>query len=205
MSGTSAVMRWRFLDTLQIVFADAEPFPFTSLNASAPAAATGEPNKAVIFRTLFDDYWPRVRRHLACFLDNEDEIDEITAEVFVVAWRKLQPDKPMGLRWFIRTADNKLRDVDRRAHSRSRAMEALGRGLLNFEDRLHPLEALALQQAMKTLNARERQIVILTYWDELSAGEVADILRSSTAAVWTTLTRARAKLRAELEPKDGQP
>lgn len=74
--------------------------------------------------------------------------------------------------------------------------------LVAATDTIHPLDALALQQAMKSLNARERQVVVLTYWDELSAGEIADVLRSSQAAVWTTLTRARAKLRAQLEPRE---
>lgn len=199
MSEAAAVMRWGFGGGLRVVLAVAEEFPFppTGIAAGVPA-----PNKAMVFRSLFNEYWPKVHRHLECYLDNRDEVNEIAAEVFVIAWEKLEAAKPMGLRWFIRTADNKLRDVDRKAHSRARAMEALTRGLRSATDTIHPLDALALQQAMKSLNARERQVVVLTYWDELSAGEIADILRSSQAAVWTTLTRARAKLRAQLEPRE---
>ena len=151
-----------------------------------------------------DEYWPLVRHHLSCFLENQEEVDEITAEVFVVAWRKLRPDRPMGLRWFVRTADNKLRDVDRSARSRGRALDALSRGLQNATETIHPLDALALRQAMKILNARERQVVVLTYWDDLNAGEVAEVLHCSPAAVWTTLTRARTKLRTQLEPKESE-
>lgn len=190
-----------FTENLLAVFAAAEQSPLISARRAAEESA---PNKAAVFRTLFDEYWPKVHRHLECYLDNGEEVNEIAAEVFVVAWKKLEADKPMSLRWFIRTADNKLRDVDRKAHSRGRAMEALTRGLRNAADTIHPLDALALRQAMKTLNARERQVVVLTYWDELSAGEIADVLRSSQPAVWTTLTRARAKLRAQLESREGR-
>ena len=193
------MVRVGVFDSIRIAVADAGNFPTSRTGGSARSA---EPHKAVVFRELFDEYWPLVRHHLSCFLENQEEVDEITAEVFVVAWRKLRPEKPMGVRWFIRTADNKLRDVDRSARSRGRALDALSRGLQNAADRIHPLDALALRQAMKILNARERQVVVLTYWDELTAGEVADVLRCSPAAVWTTLTRARTKLRTQLEAKE---
>lgn len=176
--------------------------PDLELPAPVRGAPThGSPTKEVLYRTLFDEYWPRVRRHVACFVDNAEEVDEIAAEVFVVAWRKLNPAKPLGLRWFLRVADNKLRDVMRRGQSRTRAIEAMTRGMQASEE-LHPLEALALRQALQSLNARERQVVVLTYWDGLSAGEVSDVLRCSQASVWTTLTRARQKLRGQLEAKE---
>lgn len=159
----------------------------------------GAGSKAVVYRQLFDEYWPRVHRHLECFVDDPAEVEELTAEVLLIAWRKLDPAHPMGLRWFLRTADNKLRDRSRSARSRDSAVEALTRGLSSPTEPLDPMEVLALRRALTALSARERQVVVLTYWDELSAGEVAETLRTSQGAVWTTLTRARAKLRAELD------
>ena len=189
------------VENLRIAYAGSD-LPDLELPAPVRGASTsGSPSKEVLYRTLFDEYWSRVRRHVACFVDNADEVDEIAAEVFVVAWRKLNPAKPMGLRWFLRVADNKLRDVMRRGQSRTRAIEAMTRGMQASEE-LHPLEALALRQALQSLNARERQVVVLTYWDGLSAGEVSEVLRCSQAAVWTTLTRARQKLRGQLEAKE---
>lgn len=189
------------VENLRIAYAGSD-LPDLELPAQVRGDSTsGSPSKEVLYRTLFDEYWSRVRRHVACFVDNADEVDEIAAEVFVVAWRKLNPSKPMELRWFLRVADNKLRDVMRRGQSRTRAIEAMTRGMQASEE-LHPLEALALRQALQSLNARERQVVVLTYWDGLSAGEVSEVLRCSQAAVWTTLTRARQKLRGQLEAKE---
>lgn len=170
-----------------------------SPGGASTTAVPPERNRAVAFRILFDEHLPRVRRHLACFVDDPDEVDEIAADVFVIAWRKFRPHSPMGLTWLLRTADNKLRDAARRDRSRERAILALTRGMREGSSELHPLEALALREAMTALTARERQVVVLTYWDELSAGETAAVLRCSPAAVWTTLTRARAKLRQRLE------
>lgn len=197
--------------TLRIAFARVSPSSDTSTGArqfsrrhhksatSRAASPLGTERKEVVFRRLFDDYWPRVHRHLDCYIDDSDEVDEITAEIFTVAWRKLDAAHPMPLTWFLRAANNKLRDRSRRVRSRDRALEALVRGLESPSEKLDPLEVLALRTALIALSARERQIVVLTYWDDLSAGEVAEVLRTSQSAVWTTLTRARAKLRAQLE------
>ncbi|WP_141873655.1 RNA polymerase sigma factor [Microbacterium saperdae] len=197
--------------TLRIAFAGASPSADRSTGArrlsrrrhksesTRAAHPQGTELKDVVFRRLFDDYWPRVHRHLECYIDDDDEVDEITAEIFTVAWRKLDADRPMPLTWFLRAANNKLRDRSRRDRSRDRALEALVRGLESPSEELDPMEVLALRTALTTLSARERQIVVLTYWDDLSAGEVAEVLRTSQSAVWTMLTRARTKLRAQLE------
>jgi len=168
-------------------------------NAAAAASGHGGDHKDVVFRRLFDEHWSRVRHHLECFVDNQAEVDELTAEVFVVAWRKLDPSNPMPVTWFLRTADNKIRDRARRTRSKERAWEALVRGVEAPGPGLDLLEALAVRTAIAELSARERQVVVLTYWDDLSAREVAEVLRTSEGAVWTTLTRARTKLREKLE------
>ncbi|MFK4760669.1 RNA polymerase sigma factor [Microbacterium sp. ZW T5_45] len=187
----------------------AVPTPEPDLESATAGAPTGAPvspahvdSKDVAYRRLFDEHWPRVHRHIECFLDDREDVEELTAEVFVAAWRKLDPRNPMPLTWFLRTANNKLRDSIRRTRSRERVIDALTRGLRPEHATLDPAERLAVRSALTSLSARERQVVVLTYWDGLSAGEVADVLRTSQAAVWTTLTRARNKLRIELEGGD---
>lgn len=178
------------------------PVPFGRRRVRVATDASpfhGSDVRSTVYRRLFEEHWARVRHHVDCFVDDSSEVDEITAEVFAVAWRKLDPARPFAASWFLRTANNKLRDRTRSARSRERAMSALERRLENSSDPLDPLERIALRAAVRSLNARERQVVVLTYWDGLSAGEVAEVLHSSPAAVWTTLTRARAKLRRELD------
>lgn len=175
--------------------------PESWASAGSGARSNDPPSKAVVFRTLFDEYFPKVRSHVASFIEDEEEVNEITAEVFVAAWRKLHPAKPMGASWFLRVASNKVRDANRRSRSKARALAAVTRGAESGHEGLDPLDLLAVKEALETLNARERQVIILTYWDGLTAGEVADVLRASTASVWATLTRARKKLRAQLNSK----
>ena len=73
-----------------------------------------------------------------------------------------------------------------------RRMEEAPPGL-GVEDRLELVDALG------RLSAREREALRLTYWDGLSAAEVGEVLGSSASAIWTLLTRARAKLQDSLE------
>lgn len=175
-----------------------KPQTTTLAQAAQASQRPASPSKDAVFRQLFDAQWARVRHHLDCYIEDVSEVDELTAEVFVVAWRKLDPSRPLAPAWFLRTADNKLRDRTRSARSRDRAVEALTRGLQTPDSALDPMEVMALRAAVRSLNARERQVVVLTYWDGLHAGEIADVLRTTQGAVWTTLTRARDKLRREL-------
>lgn len=109
----------------------------------------------------------------------------------------------MGLTWLLRTADNKVRDRDRRLRTRDRALEALSRNASERPFALDALDRFEVREALSALTDRERRVVVLTYWDELSAGEIAEVLRCSQGSVWTALSRARTKLRSRLGLSDG--
>lgn len=38
------------------------------------------------FAVVFDAHWGAVRHHIECFVDDSDEVDEVVADVFGVAW-----------------------------------------------------------------------------------------------------------------------
>lgn len=156
-----------------------------------------------MFAALFEENWGRVRHHIECFVEVDAEVDELVAEVFRVAWEKLKPYSPMGLTWLLRTADNKLQDRERRSRSRERALEALTREASARPFALDASDRFEVREALTALSERERRVVVLTYWDELSAGEIAEVLRCSQGAVWTALSRSRTKLRARLGLADG--
>lgn len=163
----------------------------------------GEADRRRVFEELYDSHWGRVRHHVECFVDDDAEVDELVADVFRVAWEKLRPETPMGLPWLLRTADNKMRDRERRSRSRDRALEALTRDAAAQKLALDALDKLEVREALLSLSDRERRVVVLTYWDELSAGEIAEVLRCSQGSVWTALSRARVKLRSKLGLPDG--
>ena len=56
-------------------------------------------------------------------------------------------------------------------------------------------------RALARLTARQRQVIVLRYWSELSEQEIADTLRISTGTVKSTAHRALALLRGYLGEK----
>jgi RNA polymerase sigma factor (sigma-70 family) len=53
--------------------------------------------------------------------------------------------------------------------------------------------------ALRTLTVRQRQVLVLRYWSELSEQEIADTLRISRGTVKSTASRAIGLLRRKLE------
>ncbi|MCK2037012.1 sigma-70 family RNA polymerase sigma factor [Microbacterium sp. SSW1-49] len=158
----------------------------------------GRSPREAVFKEIYDTLWAPLQRHVECVVDDDSAVAEIVSDVFLLAWRKLDTAKPLGLIWLIRAADNKIKDRERRSRARARAMDTVHTVYAAPSDD-DMLDTLAVRHAVEVaLTQRERRIVKLAYWDQLSAGEIAELLRCSQASVWKTLSRARKKLEVEL-------
>lgn len=150
------------------------------------------------FRELFADHWSAVYGYARRRLQDAGEAEEIAADVFRIAWEKQDPTDPFGRPWLFRTAMNRLRDHYRRQSRRSKAEQALKRRIEEAPERADHDDLLALRAAMKFLSEREREAVLLTYWEGLSAAEIGVVLGCAEGTVWTLMTRAREKLRVAM-------
>jgi RNA polymerase sigma-70 factor (ECF subfamily) len=150
------------------------------------------------FVALFDAHWDEVVAFLRRRVRDPQEAEELASDVFRVAWEKQDPDAPFQRAWLYSVALNKLRNHYRHHDRRGSAEAALVRRAEESPDGLHIDERLALEQAMASLPAREREALRLTYWEGLAASEVAAVLDLRVGTVWTLLTRARNKLKAAL-------
>ena len=56
-------------------------------------------------------------------------------------------------------------------------------------------------QALYTLDAKHREIIILRYFEEREYSEISDILQIPVSSVGTLLARAKKKLRASYPDK----
>lgn len=147
------------------------------------------------FVALFREHHNAVRRFIERRVSDRESAADLTMDCFEIAWRKRDPRDPFGLPWLYRTARNLIANEYRR-RDREAALWS------HIEDNVRFLSresgsALTerLIEAIRALPEREREILWLTYWEELSAAEVAVVIGMNTGAVWTRLNRVRARLR----------
>lgn len=154
---------------------------------------------AEVFRGVFDDCFEVMRRYVArrC---RPDQVDDVVAEVFTIAWRRRELLPDPALPWLLVTA--------RRVLANSYRAEAR-RGLLAARLQLVQLPAVPasipeqcldaeLALALAKLQARDREVLLLSVWDGLSGAEIAEVTGLSVNAVHLRLSRARRRLAALL-------
>ncbi len=119
--------------------------------------------------------------------------EELTAEVFRIAWeRVLAGGGDVTSGWLFVTARNLLGN-----HYRAMArLTELHRRISDELDRPSVSdEGSAVLDTLDRLPVRHREVLLLSYWDGLSAAETGEVLGCSGAAVWVRLHRARKAFR----------
>jgi RNA polymerase sigma-70 factor (ECF subfamily) len=155
------------------------------------------------FRGLFDanfsDLWRFARRRCG----TADDADDVTAEVFAIAWRR-RDDLPDGdeLRLWLFGVARRVFANQRRTDARR---DRLRRRLAAIQDRHHDVEPdlpnAELRAALRELSDDDRAVVTMRCWDGLTVGEIAALLECSPNAVSIRLHRARRQIAARLASK----
>lgn len=149
--------------------------------------------------TAFDAYYranyERVLKYAIRRLADLETAREVTAECFVVAWRKYDESEPFSVAWLYLTTRNLIGNAYQRRDRDRRLMEALEtRAALMQNER----DLSDVRQAIMTLPELDREALLLTYWERLSAAEVAVVMGCSEQAAWKRISRARTAVRTEL-------
>lgn len=158
------------------------------------------------FGKVYDEYVNRIYRFIYFKVSSPEEAQDIASETFLRAWQYIQEGKSIKqLSAFLYSiARNLVIDHYRRKVLSLNAEEAETAGL--FSDKVdHKVDLKnkietnrdfsSLLIAMKKMKEEYREIVQLKYLDELSVGEIAEILGKTKGAVRVTLHRASKTLR----------
>jgi RNA polymerase sigma-70 factor (ECF subfamily) len=147
-------------------------------------------------------WWPRVRAYGRLHLRDEDEALDLAQHVLVVvidALRERRVEDVARLAAFVSgTCRNTLSDW-RRGQKRRRAL--LERFGPSFADVVQPRTPAGrgLEDCLGGLAERERSVLVLTYYAELTAEEIADEQQTTAGNVRVVRHRALGKLRTCLE------
>jgi RNA polymerase sigma-70 factor (ECF subfamily) len=155
------------------------------------------PDDAQRFTALYREHHARVR-DFAQRRVGTDLAQEIVAETFLVAWRRLDDIPGLAMPWLYRVALYEIANLRRRQVKALRLHDALreGRRGTGTEDDEEELTELArtVAVAFANLKPRDQEILRLAAWDQLSSIEAAAVLQCSVPAYRMRLHRARTRL-----------
>jgi RNA polymerase sigma factor (sigma-70 family) len=168
----------------------------------------GASDERALFTEAFVDHAPRLYQYLARQL-SPTEAEDVLAETFCTAWqhraRYLEVRGPM-VGWLFGIATNLLK-----RHKRSwlRGAAAVRRlpietGADHADEVVRRVDAEVtsrlLADALASLDARDREVLLLSSWAQLDHAEIATALDIPVGTVRSRLHRARHRLLTRLTP-----
>ncbi|GGN78040.1 RNA polymerase subunit sigma-24 [Actinoplanes lobatus] len=183
------------------------PFPalFTwlrGLSAEVRAAGRGDPGGAPAINELYHSRRLSLVRLAVLMVDDLPTAEDVVQDVFTALYRRHGPDlsgvtDPNA--YLVTGVTNAARSALRRRRTARAYVAPPPEAIPAAED-----EALLgesdreMMRALRGLTVRQRQVLVLRYWSELSEGEIADTLRVSRGTVKSTAHRALSILRERL-------
>lgn len=163
-------------------------------------------SKADRFEACFRRNYGAVARFCARRSATPQDAEDATTEVFATAWRRMDvvPQEPDDRLWLFgvarRVLDNQARGDRRRAQlaARLKTMAAPASSAPDAYD-----DARILAQALKALSDADRELLLLTGWEELTPAQIAVVLGRPAPLVSRRLHRARNRFAEQLAAARG--
>lgn len=152
------------------------------------------------FEALYDEHYAAVRAY-ARRRSPADVAQDVVAETFLVAWRRLDDVPDNALPWLYGVARRNLANARRSAHRADALSERVASSLGSpapddLAERVG--EAELIRQALAALADNDREAITLIAWEGLDAADAARAAGCSRSAFAVRLHRARKRLAAAL-------
>ena len=137
---------------------------------------------------------------------NVNEANDATAEVFLVAWRKIDrlPPPDEQLAWLYGVARNVVRNMERSRRRQVRLgakLSATRRAVASSPEQqtVRRSEDQLVVEAMNTLKPDDRELLRLRTWEEMSRAELAAVFGITPEAIDMRLNRAMKRMARALK------
>ena len=122
---------------------------------------------------------------------------DVAQETFIRAWKQGNLRQETEKAWLTRVAVNLCRD-----EQRSRWFRHVDRRITPEELPIPadaPAEDSGLLDRVSLLPMKEREVIVMHYWNDMSPEKIASALHIDRATVFRRLSRGRKRLKVELE------
>jgi RNA polymerase sigma factor (sigma-70 family) len=174
------------------------------LSSGGPARApTCGGSRDERFEDWFHNYYARVLAYGLRRLPDRSVAEDVAAETFLIAWRRLDEVPGDPLPWLLGTARHVIHNELRSSRRRDRLTARLGAEPPALVPA--PLPALEVApplsiavpdvvRALERLDERDREVLLLVTWDGLDRRGAAAVLGCSRGTFAVRLHRARVRL-----------
>ncbi len=169
----------------------------------APAAAVGD----ISFERIYSQYYPSLLHYYSNKMQSIQDAEDLVNEVFLYCLRNLSrydPSRASLSTWLFVIAESRWKNYCLRLR-RADPWDDQISSFPNSNDDTEMEKAVWLEQlseclaaALKTLDDRQRKIVILRFFEEKKPAEIADILGMDSNNVRVILHRALRLLQKEM-------
>lgn len=162
------------------------------------------------YRQLVDGHINKAMRIAERMLGNRQDAEDVMQDVCLKIWREAPRWEPRAKfsTWLYRVVMNRCIDFQR-GHRKT----VTGDVLLDIPDDrpsldqaiAHQQKAATVRDALQKLSDRQRQAIILTYYEDMGNQDAADSIGVSLGALQQLLYRARQNLKHSMEAAHVQP
>lgn len=155
---------------------------------------------------IFQRHYQRVYIFVFCRIGEAAAAEDVTADVFVEAWRGIRRFSYRGvplISWLYKIAHNLIADFFRK--SRRSRQESLERSEMQFASPRDEAETVAqwqsLSAAFKKLTLDQQQVLVSRFMEGLTLAETASLLGKKENAIKQLEFRALKSIRKILDPE----
>jgi RNA polymerase sigma-70 factor (ECF subfamily) len=156
-----------------------------------------EPAREARFEELYEQHFQAIRRYV--WRRAPFSAEDVAADTFLVAWRRLDDVPANALPWLIAVARNTLLNERRRSRRQSAVTDRLAAEPARAEGAPDCVASDLIEDALSALSERDREVLLLSVWEDLDRDAIAQILNCTRANVSVRLHRARRRFADELE------
>ncbi|WP_066285865.1 RNA polymerase sigma factor [Arthrobacter sp. B6] len=149
--------------------------------------------RELAFIALYKDSYPRVHKFVLRRVDDSELAQELASDVFRIAWEKWDGATATEIPWLLAVARNLIGNAYRGRDRQKALTEKIIATATGGPGESGDNEA--VENALAALRNKDRDVLQLAYWDDLTIAEIAQVLDCSQSAAKVRLHRAREAFR----------